>query len=145
MTGKIGPRRSRPWRLPTRRPAGPTEGARTPRRRRTAPGSSDGRIAQLRAAPGHGRTPPDFPPDATGDYGSPELGASLSVALEKGAFLLKVPTGETSALVRLSPDLYECDFGLVRFARDPRGHVTSLALTNRGLAGFVLPHGPGRP
>jgi CubicO group peptidase (beta-lactamase class C family) len=98
-----------------------------------------------RAEPGDGRTPPDFPPDATGDYGSPELGASLSVALEKGAFLLKVPTGETSALVRLSPDLYECDFGLVRFARDPRGHVTSLALTNRGLAGFVLPHGPGRP
>lgn len=85
--------------------------------------------------------------DLIGGYGSPDLGATLTVAIKDGAPVLRLPTGDESNLVRISPDLYETEFGLVRFARDQQARVTSLVLTNRGLAGLVLsrdarPEGP---
>ena len=99
-------------------------------------------------AGGQGATAsPAISRDAAGGYGSPELGATLTVAVKDGALVLRLPTGDEGGLVALAPDLYESDFGLVRLVRDRRGRVASLALTNRGLAGFTLPrlatHSPG--
>ncbi len=73
-----------------------------------------------------------------GVYDSDELGPAWTVADQDGRLALRWPGGDDEPLVPLLPDLFDSGFGVVRFVRDPAGHVAALAFTDRGVVNLML-------
>jgi hypothetical protein len=73
-----------------------------------------------------------------GVYDSDELGPAWTVTDEDGRLTLRWPGGDDELLAPLLPDLFDSGFGVVRFVRDPAGHVTALAFTDRGVVNLTL-------
>ena len=102
-------------------------------------------LAAKEPAPRKREVPPQFIPGATllgdyvGRYMSPELTMPWDVTAADGTVVVRVRKGDGEKLRPVKADAFDYSGTAIEFQRDAKMHtVTSLTITNRGVAGLVL-------
>jgi CubicO group peptidase (beta-lactamase class C family) len=85
----------------------------------------DSTVLTWRALPGWAPTPTELTA-YTGTYRSDDVGNSLRVLSRNGQLFLSTRSGSETPLSPTYRDHFEASVGAIRFARDPRGRLTTL-------------------